>query len=50
MLIDPRNLNSIPSEFLEEFLKNNPIYEDPEELAHFREVVASFLNYSEDKL
>lgn len=44
--IDPSNLDNMPRDFYdsEQFLQRSSL-SDPQELAHFRTVVATFFNY-----
>jgi carnosine N-methyltransferase len=51
LLKDPRDLASIPEAFfLSEKYQRTTIWQDEEELKHYRSVVASFLNYQFDAI
>jgi len=50
-LKDPKDLTQIPKHFFEsQRYKTSPALQDSEELAHYRSVVASFLNYQFDSI
>ena len=50
-LEDPSDISRIPYEFFEKNKDiDSPIMNDKEELAHFRSVIATFLNYQYDSM
>jgi carnosine N-methyltransferase len=50
-LKDPRDLTQVPKAFFEsERFQTSPAWQDQEELAHYRSVVAAFMNYQFDSI